>query len=66
MRKLALFCVAFALAASLSTTAGAQAVSGRSGDRATVWYLRHAAWAVRLGDAVSGERPSKEHRACWC
>ena len=52
MRKLALFFVAFALAVSLSTTAGAQAVSGQSGDQATVWYLRHAGWAVRLGDAL--------------
>jgi L-ascorbate metabolism protein UlaG (beta-lactamase superfamily) len=38
--------------ALLSTTASAQAVPGQGGDQATVWYLRHAGWAVRLGDAL--------------
>ena len=52
MRKLALLSVAVTLAVLLSTTASAQAVSGKSGDQATVWYLRHAGWAVRLGDAL--------------
>jgi L-ascorbate metabolism protein UlaG (beta-lactamase superfamily) len=36
----------------LSTTASAQGVPGQSGDQAAVWYLRHACWAVRLGDAL--------------
>jgi L-ascorbate metabolism protein UlaG (beta-lactamase superfamily) len=35
-----------------STTAGAQAVPGHGDDQAIVWYLRHAGWAVRLGDAL--------------
>jgi L-ascorbate metabolism protein UlaG (beta-lactamase superfamily) len=52
MRKLALLSVAFVLAVLLSTTASAQTVADQSGDQATVWYLRHASWAVRLGDAL--------------
>jgi L-ascorbate metabolism protein UlaG (beta-lactamase superfamily) len=39
-------------ASFLSTTASAQGVPGRGEDEATVWYLRHASWAVRLGDAL--------------
>jgi L-ascorbate metabolism protein UlaG (beta-lactamase superfamily) len=35
-----------------STTASAQTVTGQAGDQATVWYLRHSGWAVRLGDAL--------------
>jgi hypothetical protein len=51
MRKLTLLSIAFVLAVLWSTTASAQAVSDQS-DQATVWYLRHAGWAVRLGDAL--------------
>jgi L-ascorbate metabolism protein UlaG (beta-lactamase superfamily) len=40
------------IAGLMSTTASAQAVPGQGGDQATVWYLRHAGWAVRLGDAL--------------
>ena len=40
------------IAGSVSTAASAQAVSVDDGDQATVWYLRHAGWAVRLGDAL--------------
>jgi L-ascorbate metabolism protein UlaG (beta-lactamase superfamily) len=36
----------------LSTLASSQADLGQGGDQATVWYLRHAGWAVRLGDAL--------------
>lgn len=32
--------------------ASAQAVPGPAARQATVWYLRHAGWAVRLGDAL--------------
>lgn len=32
--------------------AGAQVTVGQSGDQATVWYLRHSGWAVRLGGAL--------------
>jgi len=35
-----------------STSASGQAVPDRGGDEATVWYLRHAGWAVRIGDAL--------------
>ena len=35
-----------------STTASAQAVPDQAGDQVSVWYLRHAGWAVRLGDAL--------------
>ena len=52
MRKLALLSVTFALAVMLSTTESEPAVSGQADDQATVWYLRHAGWAVRLGDAL--------------
>ncbi len=40
------------VAGLLSTTASAQEVPGQGGDEATVWYLRHASWAVRLGDVL--------------
>jgi L-ascorbate metabolism protein UlaG (beta-lactamase superfamily) len=40
------------IAGLLSTNASTQAVPGQGGDHATVWYLRHAGWAVRLGDAL--------------
>jgi L-ascorbate metabolism protein UlaG (beta-lactamase superfamily) len=40
------------IAGLVSTTARAQAVSVHGGDQATVWYLRHAGWAVRLDDAL--------------
>jgi L-ascorbate metabolism protein UlaG (beta-lactamase superfamily) len=40
------------VAGLLSTTASAQAVYGQGGDQATVWYLGHAGWAVRLDDAL--------------
>jgi L-ascorbate metabolism protein UlaG (beta-lactamase superfamily) len=46
----ALTCVL--IAGGMSTAASAQAVPGHGGDQATVWYLRHAGWAVRLGDAL--------------
>ncbi|UCC81957.1 MAG: MBL fold metallo-hydrolase [Gemmatimonadota bacterium] len=36
----------------LSTAASAQSVPGQGDDQATVWYLRHAGWAVRLDDAL--------------
>ena len=49
MRKI-LICVLSA--GLLSATAGAQAVPGQADDQATVWYLHHAGWAVRLGDAL--------------
>jgi L-ascorbate metabolism protein UlaG (beta-lactamase superfamily) len=49
MRKI-LTCVLSA--GLLSTTACAQAVPGQADDQAIVWYLRHAGWAVRLGDAL--------------
>ena len=32
--------------------ASGQAAVGRPGDQATVWYLRHSGWAVRIGDAL--------------
>lgn len=35
-----------------STTGSAQAVSSQNGDQATVWYLGHAGWALRLGDGL--------------
>jgi L-ascorbate metabolism protein UlaG (beta-lactamase superfamily) len=40
------------IAGLLPTTASAQAVPDHAGDQATVWYLRHAGWAVRFGDAL--------------
>jgi L-ascorbate metabolism protein UlaG (beta-lactamase superfamily) len=35
-----------------ATFAFPPAASAQAGDQATVWYLRHTAWAVRLGDAL--------------
>ena len=40
------------LAALVSTTACAQTATGQSEDQATVWYLRHAGWAVQIDDAL--------------
>ena len=40
------------LAGMMSPAVCAQAVPGQAGDQATVWYLRHASWAVRLGDVL--------------
>ena len=40
------------IAGLLSTTANAPPVSGQPGDEATVWYMRHAGWAVRIDDAL--------------
>ncbi|UCG88030.1 MAG: hypothetical protein JSW71_05655, partial [Gemmatimonadota bacterium] len=40
------------IAASSLTTASGQVLPAEAGDRATVWYLRHAGWAVRLSDAL--------------
>jgi L-ascorbate metabolism protein UlaG (beta-lactamase superfamily) len=45
-----LTCVLFA--GLMPTIASAQAVPGQGDDQATVWYLRHAGWAIRLGDAL--------------
>lgn len=43
----------FILVAGMCSTIGnAQAVAGGDGDEATVWYLRHTGWAVRLGSAL--------------
>ena len=36
----------------LSAAASAQAVSGQASDQATVWYLRHTGWAVRLSGVL--------------
>lgn len=52
MRPLAILSVAFTLVVPFSTTAIAQTVTDQDDDQATVWYLRHAGWAVRLGDAL--------------
>lgn len=49
MRKLALTALLLSL---FALTAGAQAVFAQSGDQATVSYLGHAGWVVRLGDAL--------------
>jgi L-ascorbate metabolism protein UlaG (beta-lactamase superfamily) len=49
MRKLTLTALLLPL---LPLTASAQAVFGQGGEQATVWYLGHAGWAVRLGDAL--------------
>lgn len=40
------------MAGFLSTSASAQMVPGQAGDEATIWYLRHSGWAVRLGDVL--------------
>lgn len=43
----------FALVAGLlSTVASSQAAPGQADDQATVWYLRHAGYAVRLGETL--------------
>ncbi len=40
------------IGALLSTTACAQTGAGQGENQATVWYLRHAGWAVRIGDVL--------------
>jgi L-ascorbate metabolism protein UlaG (beta-lactamase superfamily) len=52
MRRLALSSVAVVIGVLLPAAASAQTVPDLSTDHATVWYLRHAGWAVRLGDAL--------------
>ena len=52
MRKKREVLICVLIAGLLSTTASAQAVPDRDGDQATVWYLRHAGWAVRVRDAL--------------
>ena len=49
MRKLTLIALLLPL---LALTASAQVVFGQISEQATVWYLGHAGWAVRLGDAL--------------
>lgn len=39
-------------AAIIPISASAQAALRPGGQQATVWYLRHSGWAVRLGDAL--------------
>jgi L-ascorbate metabolism protein UlaG (beta-lactamase superfamily) len=40
------------IAGLLSAAASTQTTPVQASDQATVWYLRHAGWAVRLGDAL--------------
>jgi len=40
------------IAASLCAPGAARAASVQSADSATVWYLRHSGWAVRVDDAL--------------
>jgi L-ascorbate metabolism protein UlaG (beta-lactamase superfamily) len=52
MRSMTKVVACVVIAGSSSTTASAQTVPAQGSDQATVWYLRHAGWAVRLGDAL--------------
>jgi L-ascorbate metabolism protein UlaG (beta-lactamase superfamily) len=52
MRSMRVVLACVLIAGSLSMPASAQLVPDQGDDQATVWYLRHAGWAVRLGDAL--------------
>jgi len=52
MRNICKVLACILIAASSSTSASAQTVPDRAGEMATVWYLRHSGWAVRIGDAL--------------
>jgi L-ascorbate metabolism protein UlaG (beta-lactamase superfamily) len=52
MRSMRVVLTCVLIAGSLSMPASAQRVPDQGGEQATVWYLRHAGWAVRLGDAL--------------
>jgi len=41
-----------AVAVAFPMTASAQAALRQDGEQATVWYLRHSGWAVRIGRAL--------------
>jgi L-ascorbate metabolism protein UlaG (beta-lactamase superfamily) len=52
MRNMKTFLTYAVITGLVSTTTSAQVVPGQTDDQATVWYLRHAGWAVRLGDVL--------------
>jgi L-ascorbate metabolism protein UlaG (beta-lactamase superfamily) len=52
MRNIRVLLTCVLIAAVSPASACAQGVPDRGGDQATVWYLRHSGWAVRIDDAL--------------
>lgn len=52
MKTLAAVLAMALVSLSAPVPASAQVTVGQDGERATVWYLRHSGWAVRLGRAL--------------
>ncbi|NIM51288.1 MAG: hypothetical protein GTO22_18895, partial [Gemmatimonadales bacterium] len=52
MRYISKLLTCVLIAGLSSTSASAQGLPDQGGDQATVWYLRHSGWAVRVGDAL--------------
>jgi L-ascorbate metabolism protein UlaG (beta-lactamase superfamily) len=52
MRNISTALTCLLIVVSSTTSTNAQTLPDRNDDEATVWYLRHSGWAVRIGDAL--------------